>query len=178
MSFTPYPMPLDSYVPWAGMSCSFPMYLYKWMRVLKSTRIRRTFIKQLSGFFKNILTTGMMQCTKLQDYIYFNTMLVEKNAQLYRPDAQVDLSVRWSYKSYCRFCRALAQILILISVNGNSLICFQNNLPLLYQSCFPVTYWCPGHITLGWMEIIYMWITLHNSSSVCVSFLWYAGVYT
>ena len=26
-------------------------------------------------------------------------------------DAQADLSLRWSHKSYCRFCRALAQIL-------------------------------------------------------------------
>ena len=26
-------------------------------------------------------------------------------------DAQSDLSLRWSHKSYCRFCRALAQLL-------------------------------------------------------------------
>ena len=26
-----------------------------------------------------------------------------------RTDAQVDVSLPWSHKSYCRFCRALAQ---------------------------------------------------------------------
>ena len=28
----------------------------------------------------------------------------------YRVDEQVDLSLCWSHRSYCRFCRALAQI--------------------------------------------------------------------
>ena len=30
-------------------------------------------------------------------------------------DAQADLSLRWSHKSYCKFCRELAQILFLVS---------------------------------------------------------------
>ena len=32
-------------------------------------------------------------------------------------DAQTNLSIRWSYKSYCRFCRALAQVLLYAILN-------------------------------------------------------------
>ena len=31
---------------------------------------------------------------------------------LYKVDVQADLSLCWSHRSYCRFCRALPQILI------------------------------------------------------------------
>ena len=35
-------------------------------------------------------------------------------------DAQADLSLRWLHKSYCRFCHALAQIIVLtLCMHGN-----------------------------------------------------------
>ena len=52
---------------------------------------------------------------------------------------QPDLSLRWSHKSYCRFCRALAHILILVfNVNSVDPDRTPLSVPTLLASCSSV----------------------------------------
>ena len=57
---------------------------------------------------QNVLTKQNVIVIELaKDKTYNKTCVTSKSCA----DAQADLSIRWSHKSYCRLCGALAQLL-------------------------------------------------------------------